>query len=143
MVLGRTDPIDEALRYLATAMSNALHNLLKNIQLSSIKEEDLEDCMDVTMYNVEKVTLPLIFQKLPSSITKVLAVRNPVLSRRKWLTCMKKETQWRGLLEHLQTYHRTGNVPLRISALLSGQFQLQQCVDDEETVSVTDVNCLL
>lgn len=53
-------------------MFSALHNLLNNRQLNSLKEEKLEDWSEVISCNVEESTLALIFSEVMSSFTDLL-----------------------------------------------------------------------
>lgn len=50
-VVEKTDPMDKALQYLATAMYNALKNFLGNTQLYFLKEGELEEPMEAITFN--------------------------------------------------------------------------------------------
>lgn len=53
----RTVAMDKALLDLATAIFNALHNLLENDLLYSPKEQELQEWLEVTKCNAEEGTL--------------------------------------------------------------------------------------
>lgn len=92
-VMGRTDSMNEALRYLDTAVLNALQNLVENCKLYLLIEEDLRDWPEVTKYNVKQGIIPMIFWEARSSITDLVEVRRTELPQRHWLSRVKKGTR--------------------------------------------------
>lgn len=69
--------MDDALHYLATSSINGMQSLVENSQLYFPEEEDLEDSTKAANFNVDEVTLPLIFLEVPSCNTYLLRVRRP------------------------------------------------------------------
>lgn len=85
-VPSRTYVMDKALRYIATGTLRALHTLLKNSWINSLKEDQLYDWPEETKCIFKDFILLIIFQVLLSCIPDVLRVRIPVLLQRRWLT---------------------------------------------------------
>lgn len=76
-VTGRTDAMDEALQFHATAIFIALHILLGKSRLCTLKEEEkeMEDWLEVINCNIEEVTPLLIIQEVPSPLTEVTRIK--------------------------------------------------------------------
>lgn len=72
--------MDKLVWYQSTEIVHALHKLLDNSQLHSLKEEELQDWPKATKCSVEEGSLPLIFREVFPSIADVLGVRRPLAS---------------------------------------------------------------
>lgn len=93
LVLYVSNMIYVPLRYLVKAMFDTLPDLLQSSQLYSLKGEELADRPEMTKYNVEEGSLPLIFWEVPSSITDLMGVRRLQGPTTQVVEVMKTRTQ--------------------------------------------------
>lgn len=64
-VLDRTDAVDEALRYLATEIFNAMHELLGNSDFNFMGWEEQEVWIELSKYSVREGIIPPVLCEMP------------------------------------------------------------------------------
>lgn len=110
--------MDEALKYVAQAMFNVLHDLQETSQLNSLKKGDLEDWQEMTKFNSQEGVFLLILQKVPSFITRSLRVKEPCSLSAKRQNGWRRERIDEDCRRISKLNHRTENFSSRVSVLI-------------------------